>query len=52
VQRQIEVSQDVKFEEELAFRRFRETTIEIDGEEQEAPKVEESTGPSSIGFNL
>jgi hypothetical protein len=49
-QRHIEVSRDVRFEEDLAFRRSRETTA--DGEEQEAPKVEESTGPSSTGDQL
>jgi hypothetical protein len=31
----------------LAFRRSQETTVETNGEEQKAPKVEESTGPSS-----
>jgi hypothetical protein len=49
-QRQIEVSWDVRFEEELAFRRSQETTAKTDGEEQETPKVEESTGPSSTGI--
>jgi transposase InsO family protein len=48
-QQQIEVGRDVRFEEELAFKRSRETTVETDGEEREAPKVEESTGPSSTG---
>jgi hypothetical protein len=45
-QRYVEVSRDVRFEEDLAFRRSREITT--GGEEQEAPKVEESTVPSSI----
>jgi hypothetical protein len=37
-QRQIEVSQDVTFDEEVAFRRSRESHMEIDSEEQEALK--------------
>jgi hypothetical protein len=40
------IGRDVIFEEDLAFRRSQETTP--GGEEQEAPKVEESTDPSSI----
>jgi hypothetical protein len=37
-QRQIEVSRDVAFNEEIAFKRSRESHIEIVSEEQEAPK--------------
>jgi hypothetical protein len=33
-QRQIEVSKDVIFEEEIAFRRFRESHMEIDSEKK------------------
>jgi hypothetical protein len=44
-QRHVEIGQDVKLEEDLAFRRSQETTT--GGEEQEDPKVEESTDPSS-----
>jgi hypothetical protein len=43
-QRHVEISWDVRFEEDFAFRRSRET--KTGGEEQEAPKVEESTDPS------
>ena len=32
-QRQIEVSQDLTFDEEVAFRRSRESHVEIDSEE-------------------
>jgi hypothetical protein len=32
IQRQIEVSRDVTFEEEIAFRRSRESQMEIDNE--------------------
>jgi hypothetical protein len=46
-QRYVEVSQDVIFEEDLDFRRSQE--IPTGGEEQEAPKVEESTIPFSTG---
>jgi hypothetical protein len=34
-QRQIEVSRDVTFEEEIAFRRSRESHMEIDNEKKE-----------------
>jgi hypothetical protein len=44
-QRYVEVNLDVMFEEDLAFRRSCEITA--GGEEQEAPKDEESTIPSS-----
>ena len=44
-QQYVEVSQDVSFEEDLAFTRSHE--IKASGEEQEAPKVEESTVTSS-----
>lgn len=37
-QRQIEVSRDVAFDEEVAFRRSRGSHMEIDSEEQEASK--------------
>jgi hypothetical protein len=43
----VEVSWDVIFEEDLDFRRSQE--IPVGGEEQEAPKVEESTVPFSTG---
>jgi hypothetical protein len=36
-QRQIEVSRDVIFEEEIAFRRFRESQMEIDNERVPSP---------------
>lgn len=36
--RYIEVSQDVQFDEEVAFRRSRESHVEIDSEEHEAPR--------------
>jgi hypothetical protein len=45
-QRQIEVSRDVTFDEEVAFRKSRESHMEIDSEEQEAPK-DGGTDPSS-----
>jgi hypothetical protein len=35
---QIEVTRDVTFDEEVAFRRSRESHMEIDSEEQEVPK--------------
>ena len=38
IQRQIEISQDVTFDEEVAFKRSRESHMEIDGEELEAPR--------------
>ena len=38
IQRQIEVSQDVTFDEEVAFKRSRESHMEINGEELEAPR--------------
>jgi hypothetical protein len=43
-QRYVEVSWDVRFEEDLDFRRSREITT--GGEEHEAPKIEKSMGPS------
>jgi hypothetical protein len=45
-QHQIEVSRDVTFDEEVTFRRSRESHMEIDSEEQEAPK-DENTDPSN-----
>lgn len=38
-QSQIEVSRDVTFDEEIAFQRSRESYMEIDSGEKEAPKV-------------
>ena len=38
IERQIEVSRDVTFDEEVAFKRSRESHMEIDGEELEAPR--------------
>jgi hypothetical protein len=35
----------------LAFKKSHETTLEIDGEEQEALKDEESTNPSCTGVH-
>jgi hypothetical protein len=46
-QRQIEVSCDVTFDEEVSFKRSTEFHIEIDSEEQEAPK-DESKDPSNL----
>jgi len=46
-QRYVEISWDVKFEEDLDLRRSQE--ILAGGEEQEAPKVEESIVPFSTG---
>lgn len=37
-QRHVEVSRDVTFDEEVSFKRSRESYLEIDSEEQEAPK--------------
>jgi hypothetical protein len=37
-QHQIEVSFDVTFDEEVSFRKSRESHMEIDSEEKEAPK--------------
>jgi hypothetical protein len=37
-QRQIEVSLDVTFDEEVSFRKSKESHMEIDSEEKEAPK--------------
>lgn len=37
-QRQIEVNRDVTFDGEVAFRRSKESHMEIDNEEQEAPR--------------
>jgi hypothetical protein len=45
-QRYVLVSRDVRFEEDLAFRRS--YNITVGGEEQKAPKIEKSTVPSSI----
>jgi hypothetical protein len=45
-QREIEVSCDITFDEEVAFRMSRESHMEIESEEQEAPK-DESTDPSN-----
>jgi hypothetical protein len=50
-QKKIEVSRDVRFEVELAFRRSRETTTETYGDEQDELNFEESTGPSNIGVH-
>ena len=38
IQRQIEVSRDVPFDEEVSFKRSRESHMEIDGEELEDPR--------------
>lgn len=43
IQRQIEVSQDVTFDEEVAFKRSRESHMEIGGEELEAPRDADSS---------
>ena len=43
--RQIEVSRDVSFEEEVAFIRARGFDMEIDGEELVAPKEMASSPP-------
>lgn len=47
-QHQIEVSQDVTFDEEVAFKRSRESHMEIDSEEQEAPKDVGTDPPSHV----
>jgi hypothetical protein len=47
----LEVSQDVRFEEELAFMRSQERIAETDGEDKEALKVEERACPSSTGIH-
>jgi len=49
-QHQIEVSRDVTFDEELAFRKSREYHMDIDSEEQEALK-DGGRNPSSIGVH-
>ena len=46
-QRHIEVSHHVNFDEDIAFKRSRDSHMEIDDEEQKAPR-DEDTKPSSI----
>ena len=45
IQRQIEVSRDVTFDEKASFRRFRESHMEIDNEELEDPRDVDFTTP-------
>lgn len=46
-QRYIEVSRDVTFDEEAAFKRSGRTNVDVEFEEQEVPKEAEAVGPVS-----